>query len=167
MQKQKQEAEKLQKQKELYIKPKFDTSKEITIPIILDIRVKKFFNKFKDFDKFKIHNIIGSKNLKSLKLETNNIFIMSKQLLQKYINEKTIMDIKNLKLDIIAFDENHFSGTTQISKDIMESYPYNHMRTRFRLFPRRFRRHNPILICDLEDCLNLRRSYKENCFLIQ
>ena len=33
---------------------------------------------------------------------------MSKQLLQKYINEKTIMTIKNLKLDIIAFDENHF-----------------------------------------------------------
>ena len=41
---------------------------------------------------------------------------MSKQLLQKYINEKTIMKIKNLKLDIIAFDENHFSGITKLIK---------------------------------------------------
>ena len=47
---------------------------------------------------------------------------MSKQLLQKYINDKTIMKIKNLKLDIIGFDENHFSGTTDLSKDILTSY---------------------------------------------
>ena len=80
------------------------------------------FNKFKDFSKFKIHHIEGSKMLSSLELETNNIFVMSKQLLQKYINEKTIMKIKNLKLDIIAFDENHFSGTTDLSKDILTSY---------------------------------------------
>ena len=80
------------------------------------------FNKFKDFDKFKIHHIEGSKMLSSLELCDNNIFIMSKQLLQKYINDKTIMKIKNLKLDIIGFDENHFSGTTDLSKDILTSY---------------------------------------------
>ena len=80
------------------------------------------FNKFKDFSKFKIHHIEGSKMLSSLELETNNIFVMSKQLLQKYINDKTIMKIKNLKLDIIGFDENHFSGTTDLSKDILDSY---------------------------------------------
>ncbi len=80
------------------------------------------FNKFKDFNKFKIHHIEGSEKLNSLELDNNNIFVMSKQLLQKYINEKTIMTIKNLKLDIIAFDENHFSGTTNLSKDILNSY---------------------------------------------
>jgi hypothetical protein len=32
------------------------------------------------------------------------------------------MKIKNLKLDIIGFDENHFSGTTDLSKDILTSY---------------------------------------------
>ena len=80
------------------------------------------FNKFKDFDKFTIHHIEGSKKLNSLELDNNNIFVMSKQLLQKYINEKTIMIIKNLKLDIIAFDENHFSGTTNLSKNILDSY---------------------------------------------
>ena len=89
-----------------------------TIPQFTD----ELFNKFKDFTKFKIHHIEGSKMIDSIELETNNIFVMSKQLLQKYINSKTIMKIKNLKLDIIAFDENHFSGTTDLSKDILTSY---------------------------------------------
>jgi len=80
------------------------------------------FNKFKDFDKFKIHHIEGSKKLNSFEISDNNIFIMSKQLLQKYINDNTIMKIKNLKLDIIAFDENHFTGTTNLSKNILDSY---------------------------------------------
>ena len=55
-------------------------------------------------------------------MNDNNIFIISKQLLQKYINETTILKIKNLKLDIICFDENHFTGTTDLSKDILTSY---------------------------------------------
>jgi len=80
------------------------------------------FNKFKDFNKFKIHHIEGSKMIDNIELIDNNIFIMSKQLLQKYINDKTIMKIKNLKLDIIGFDENHFSGTTDLSKEILSSY---------------------------------------------
>jgi len=80
------------------------------------------FNKFKDFDKFKIHHIECSKSLDSIETSYNNIFVMSKQLLQKYINDKTIMKIKNLKLDIIGFDENHYSGTTDLSKDILTSY---------------------------------------------
>jgi len=82
----------------------------------------ELFDKFKDFDFFKVHNIEGSKSLKKLKLENDNIFVMSKQLLQKYINDETIMEIKNLKLDLIIFDENHFSGTTDLSKDILNSY---------------------------------------------
>ena len=80
------------------------------------------FNKFKDFDKFKIHHIEGSTMINCIETSDNNIFIMSKQLLQKYINDKTIMKIKNLKLDIIGFDENHFSGTTDLSKSILDSY---------------------------------------------
>ena len=80
------------------------------------------FNKFKEFEAFKIHHIAGSKNIESLVLDECNIFVMSKQLLQKYIDEKTIMKIKNLKLDIIGFDENHFSGTTDLSKSILDSY---------------------------------------------
>jgi hypothetical protein len=80
------------------------------------------FDRFKDFDKFKINHIENSKLLDSLELGENNIFVMSKQLLQNYTDKKTIMEIKNLKLDIIAFDENHFNGTTDLSKDILNSY---------------------------------------------
>jgi len=82
------------------------------------------FNKFKEFEPFKIHNVNGSKNIDSLVLDDSNIFVMSKQLLQKYINDTTIMKIKNVKLDIIGFDENHFSGTTNLSKAILDSYSY-------------------------------------------
>jgi hypothetical protein len=92
-----------------------------TLPQFTD----ELFEKFKDFDKFKIHTIESSKKLKSIELNNNNIFVISKQLLQKYINEETIIKIKNLKLDIIAFDENHFTGTTNLSKDILTSYSSN------------------------------------------
>lgn len=80
------------------------------------------FNKFRDFEPFKIHHIDGYKNIKDLVLSDSNIFVMSKQLLQKYTGDETIMQIKNLKLDIIGFDENHFSGTTELSKSILDSY---------------------------------------------
>ena len=80
------------------------------------------FNKFKEFDKFKIHHIDGSKNIESLTLGESNIFVASKQLLQKCTDDKTIMKIKGLKLDIIGFDENHFGGTTELSKAILNSY---------------------------------------------
>jgi len=99
-----------------------------TIPQFTD----DLFNKFKQFDKFKIHvltsNYIKSIKTKSIKLGTNNIFIVSKQLLQKYTNEKSpsskgvIKKIKKLKLDMIIFDENHFGGTTDISGDILNTY---------------------------------------------
>ena len=82
------------------------------------------FNKFKEFADFKIHYIDSSKKLDSIVIDENenNLFVISKQLLQQYIGHKTIMKIKNLKLDIIGFDENHFSGTTDLSKSILESY---------------------------------------------
>lgn len=80
------------------------------------------FNKFKDFYKFKIHEIAGSQSLNNLSVTGNNIFVASKQLLQKYINGHTVTKIKQLELDVIIFDENHFSGTTEISKNILTSY---------------------------------------------
>lgn len=83
------------------------------------------FDKFKDFDNFKIHHINGIKSITSINngnIGNNNIFIASKQLMQKYIDKKTIMNIKNLNLDMIIFDENHFSGTTELAKNILTSY---------------------------------------------
>jgi hypothetical protein len=111
------------------INKQYDIKKHLNVLIITPAPTETapqftddLFNKFRDFDKFKIHYIEGSKMLSSLELCDNNIFVMSKQLLQKYINDKTIMKIKNLKLDIIAFDENHYGGTTNLAKEILDSY---------------------------------------------
>ena len=80
------------------------------------------FNKYKNFNKFMINDIDGSKSIDNIEFGDSNIFIMSKQLLQNYSNENTIMKIKNLNLDIICFDEIHFSGCTELSKNIVSSY---------------------------------------------
>lgn len=111
------------------IKKQFEIKKKLNVLIITPApteTVSQFtddlFNKFKDFDKFKIHHIEGSKMIDDIELCNSNIFIISKQLLQKYINNNTIKKIKDLKLDIIGFDENHYTGTTDLSKDIFTSY---------------------------------------------
>jgi hypothetical protein len=91
-----------------------------TIPQFTD----ELFNKFKEFNDFKVHQIEGSNEIERLELSENNIFVMSKQLLQRYIKNDTITKIKDLKLDIICFDENHFTGTTDLSKNILNSYSY-------------------------------------------
>lgn len=83
---------------------------------------EELFNKFQNFNNFTIHHIKGSKSIQNLELGDNNIFVMSKQLLQKYTNDNVIIKIKKLNLNIIIFDENHFSGTTDLSKEILTSY---------------------------------------------
>ncbi|ARF10089.1 restriction-modification methylase [Indivirus ILV1] len=93
-----------------------------TIPQFTD----DLFIKFNDFRDFKIHDINSSKKISNIKVADNNIFVMSKQLLQEYINDTTIDAIKNTKLDIIAFDENHLTGTTNLSKSILQSYASAH-----------------------------------------
>jgi hypothetical protein len=107
----------------------YDVKKKLNVLIITPAPsetipqfTEDLFNNFKDFDNFKIHDIKNSKSLENIKFSESNIFVMSKQLLQNYINENTITKIRDLKLDIIGFDENHFSGTTDLSKDILKSY---------------------------------------------
>ncbi len=80
------------------------------------------FHKFKDFNEINICEIKKGSDLNKIKLKENNIIIVSKQLLDDYVFEKKVEDIAQLKLDFIVFDENHFHGTTQMSKNILESY---------------------------------------------
>lgn len=80
------------------------------------------FHKYQEFKDFKIHHIEGSSMIEDIEVEENNIFVMSKQLLQKYVGPKTIQSIRDLNLDIICFDENHFTGTTDLSRSILSSY---------------------------------------------
>jgi len=80
------------------------------------------FHKFRDFIGINIIEIRKGSDFAEMKLEDNNIIILSKQLLDDYVLEKIVLPIKNLNLDGIVFDENHFHGTTHMSKHIIESY---------------------------------------------
>lgn len=83
------------------------------------------FHKYQDFKDFSIHSIEGSNVIQKINLSKNNIFIASKQLLQNYTDQSsktTISIIKDIGLDLIIFDENHFTGTTNLSKEILDSY---------------------------------------------
>ena len=60
--------------------------------------------------------------IKDLKFTNKNIIVTSKQLLQNYINENGILSIKNLNFNYIFFDENHYGGTTTLSKSIVNTY---------------------------------------------
>jgi hypothetical protein len=111
------------------IKKQFLIRKKLNVLIItpapnetINQFTEDLFYKFNDFNNFKIHNIKSSIILNKITIDENNIFIMSKQLLQNYVKKNTIQLIKNLNLNIIIFDENHFSGTTKLSKQILKSY---------------------------------------------
>lgn len=80
------------------------------------------FHKFRDFDRLNIIEIKQGSDFESMTLRDNNVFIMSKQLLDDYVYDKKITALHSIGLDLIIFDENHFHGTTQMSKDILQSY---------------------------------------------
>ena len=82
------------------------------------------FNKFGNFNKINIVEIKHGTDFNSMILEKDNIMIVSKQLLDDYVFEKKVEIIQQLDLDFIVFDENHFHGTTLMSKNILQSYSF-------------------------------------------
>lgn len=82
------------------------------------------FHKFRDFSGINVSEIKQGRDLKGLVLnpENSNVIIVSKQLLDDYVLDKTVMAIRNLDLDYIIFDENHFHGTTEMAKHILDAY---------------------------------------------
>ena len=83
------------------------------------------FHKFRDFKDINIIEIKSGEQLLNITLLENNIIIVSKQLLDDYINENTVNIIKNLEIDFFISDENHFHGTTDKCRDIITSYCSN------------------------------------------
>jgi hypothetical protein len=80
------------------------------------------FHKFRDFIGINIVEVKKGCDFDSMVLQDNNIIIVSKQLLDDYVLENKVEAIVQLGLDFIVFDENHFHGTTQMSKNILQSY---------------------------------------------
>jgi hypothetical protein len=84
--------------------------------------IDDLFNKYRDFNDINIVAIKKGSDLDNLNLEENNIIVVSKQLLDGYVGENAILKIKNLHLDMIVFDENHFHGTTQMAVNMLSEY---------------------------------------------
>jgi hypothetical protein len=80
------------------------------------------FNEYSEFNEFNIIHLNSGNMIKDLKFTNKNIIVTSKQLLQNYINENGILSIKNLNFNYIFFDENHYGGTTTLSKSIVNTY---------------------------------------------
>jgi hypothetical protein len=78
------------------------------------------FKKYKEFEDFNVIILNGLN--KNIEFNNKNIIVTSKQFLQKYIKINSLINIKNLNLDLIIFDENHFGGSTRLAKNILESY---------------------------------------------
>lgn len=83
---------------------------------------KELFYKFRDFDRLNIIEVKDGKEFEKIDFEENNIIVISKQLLDNYVDKKINKKLKDLKLDLIIFDENHFGGTTENSSKIIENY---------------------------------------------
>ena len=77
---------------------------------------------YTDFNDFNTIHLNSSKIIDKLIFTNKNIIITSKQLLQIYIHENGIASIKNLNFNYIFFDENHYGGTTSLSKSIIDTY---------------------------------------------
>ena len=82
----------------------------------------ELFHKFRDFNGINVVEIEKGTEFESMVFQESNIIIVSKQLLDDYVFEKKVDAIQDLNLDFIVFDENHFHGTTQMSKNILQSY---------------------------------------------
>jgi len=78
-----------------------------------------------EFNDFNIIHLNTCNIIENLEFTNKNIIITSKQLLQNYINENSINSIKNLNFNYIFFDENHYGGTTSLSKGIVNTYKSN------------------------------------------
>ena len=84
----------------------------------------QFFEMFDSYSDFNDLNIIrlDDKNMfkdESLFKNKKNIILASKQFLQNYTDTDELDVIKNLNLNYIFFDENHYGGTSDISTDVV------------------------------------------------
>jgi hypothetical protein len=82
------------------------------------------FNNYRDFSTWNVKTFRSGSNLIQEKFSNQqpNILIVSKQLLDEYTDDHTALNIRDLNLDFIIFDESHFHGTTEKSREIIQSY---------------------------------------------
>ena len=85
----------------------------------------EMFNKFNNFRCLNIIEIKKGKDLNNINDNTNNIIIVSKQLLDNYIKNDEKNNFHKQIFDLVIFDENHFGGTTNNAKEILKLFNSN------------------------------------------
>lgn len=79
------------------------------------------FHSYQDFEDWNIHRMKYNTR-HCIDSTKNNVILVSKQFIDDYIKEGAIHSLKNLSLDFIISDENHFHGTTSRFDDIIHTY---------------------------------------------
>jgi superfamily II DNA or RNA helicase len=113
-----------------YVARQHDKHKQYNVLIITPVvvTIEQFtddlFEKYEDFNSFRIVHVKSGEQLRNLNIDTSsrNIVIMSKQLL----DNKDIDMLRKCEFDLIAFDENHFGGTTDYSVETLKRYTHPH-----------------------------------------
>jgi len=83
----------------------------------------EIFRNYTNFNDFNIIQLDSGSVIKDIKLTHKNIIVTSKQLLENYINEDKIKIFdSDFEFDYLFFDENHYGGTTSLSKEIINNY---------------------------------------------
>ena len=85
----------------------------------------EMFNKFINFRHLNIIEIKKGTDLNNITNNTNNVIIISKQLLDNYVKNKTKNNFHKQIFDLVIFDENHFGGTTNNAKEILSLFNSN------------------------------------------
>ena len=85
----------------------------------------EMFHKFINFRHLNIIEIKKGKDLENLNYDENNVIVISKQLLDNYVKNDKKSNFHKQLFDLIIFDENHFGGTTNNSKEILKLFDSN------------------------------------------
>jgi hypothetical protein len=98
----------------------------IITPVLATIKqfTDDLFHHYADFKEFTVHHISSGHQFDTSKIDTTskNIIILSKQLLDK----KDVEILRQCKFDVVAFDENHFGGTTDYAQETLNNYCHPH-----------------------------------------
>lgn len=85
----------------------------------------EMFKKFTNFRSLNICEINNGSDLDKIKYDIDNIIIISKQRLDNYVKSSKKNNFHKQKFDFVIFDENHFGGTTNNSKEILKLFDSN------------------------------------------
>jgi len=85
----------------------------------------EMFDKFINFRHLNVIEIKKGKDLENIIYDNNNVIVISKQLLDNYVKNEKKCDFHKQLYDLIIFDENHYGGTTNNSKEILKLFDSN------------------------------------------